>query len=223
MTDNELKELVASISVGIRELTESQKKTDRQIQATDRQLQETDRQLQETDQQLQELAESREKSQEETDRQLQETARRLDSIGKMVGGISNNQGDVAEEFFIRGFRQTMALGGLHFDRLLKNYSIGHKYLNDEFDIVLVNGDIVVVIEVKYKVHPGDIKKMLEKKLPNFRSLASTYNNHKLYGAIAGFSIPDDVIEEADRAGLFVLGRSGTNMTLLANHPTPQQV
>ena len=209
MTDNELKELVASISVGIRELTESQKKTDQQ--------------LKETDQQLQELAESREKSQKETDQQLKETARRLDSIGKMVGGISNNQGDVAEEFFIRGFRQTMTLGGLHFDRLLKNYSIGHKYLNDEFDIVLVNGDIVVVIEVKYKVHPGDIKKMLEKKLPNFRSLASTYNNHKLYGAIAGFSIPDDVIEEADRAGLFVLGRSGTNMTLLANHPIPQQV
>jgi hypothetical protein len=256
MTDDELKALVASISVGIKELTESQKKTDLKFRElaelrrkaqekmdrrfwktdqrflktdqrflkadqwfqemresqkeTDRQIQATDRQLQATDRQLQ-----------ATELQLQKTARKLDSIGEMVGGISNNQGDVAEEFFIRGFQQTMTLDNLHFDRLLKYYSIGHKRLTDEFDIVLVNGKIVVVIEVKYKVHQNDIKKMIEKKLPNFRTLASTYNNHKLYGAIAGFSIPDDVIKEADQAGLFVLGRSGTNMTLLANHPLPQ--
>ena len=249
MTDDELKALVASISVGIKELTESQKKTDlkfqelaklrrkaqekmdQRFQKTDQRFQKTDQRFLKADKWFQEMRES----QKETDRQiqatdrqlqatelqLQKTARKLDSIGEMVGGISNNQGDVAEEFFISGFRQTMALGNLHFDRLLKNYSIGHKRLTDEFDIVLVNGKIVVVIEVKYKVHQNDIKKMIERKLPNFRTLASTYNNHKLYGAIAGFSIPDDVIKEADQAGLFVLGRSGTNMILLANHPLPQ--
>ncbi|MFL6291864.1 MAG: DUF3782 domain-containing protein [Thermoanaerobaculia bacterium] len=48
MTDEELKELVAS-------LAESQRETDRQLRATDRQLQATDRQLQATDRQIKEL------------------------------------------------------------------------------------------------------------------------------------------------------------------------
>jgi hypothetical protein len=196
ITDDELRALVASNSIGMKELRESQKETDRQLRKTDLQLQ-------------------------KTDLQLQATARKLDSIGEMVGGISNNQGDVAEEFFIRGFDQTMALDNLVFDQLLKNYFIKQKQLTDEFDIVLINEKIVVVIEVKYKVHLKDIEKMVEKKLPNFRTLASFYNDHKLYGAIAGFSIPDDVVRKADQVGLFVLGRSGTNMTLLANHPLPQ--
>ena len=48
MTDEELKELVAS-------LAESQRETDRQLRETDRQLQATDRQLQATDRQIKEL------------------------------------------------------------------------------------------------------------------------------------------------------------------------
>ena len=207
ITDDELKMLADNNIISIQELRKSQRESQTK----------TDRQLQKTDQLIQELR----GSQKETDRQLRETTRKLESIGEMVGGISNNQGDVAEEFFIRGFDQTMALDNLVFDQLLKNYFVKQKQLTDEFDIVLINEKIVVVIEVKYKVHLKDIEKMVEKKLPNFRTLASFYNDHKLYGAIAGFSIPDDVVRRADQAGLFVLGRSGTNMTLLANHPLPQ--
>ncbi len=48
MTDNELKELVASIAI-------SQKKTDKQLRETDKHLRETDKHLRETDKQLKEL------------------------------------------------------------------------------------------------------------------------------------------------------------------------
>ena len=75
MTDDELKELVASLAV-------SQK--------------ETDRQQKETDIQIKELS----GSQKETDIQLKETGRKLDKVAKMLGGIGDNQGDVAEDFFI---------------------------------------------------------------------------------------------------------------------------
>ena len=48
MTDDELKQLVASLAI-------SQKETDKQIKETDRQFKETDRQFKETDKQLKEL------------------------------------------------------------------------------------------------------------------------------------------------------------------------
>ena len=37
---------------------------------------------------------------------------------------------------------------------------------------------------------------------------SPYKNHTIYAGIAGFNIPDDVVEEALKRGYFVLKRSG---------------
>ncbi|MGK5090928.1 DUF3782 domain-containing protein [Deltaproteobacteria bacterium TL4] len=85
MTDQELKELVASLAI-------AQKETDRQLKETSREMKEktaeTDRQLKETDQQLKETSrEMKEKTAEtdrqlkekftETDRQLKETSREM--------------------------------------------------------------------------------------------------------------------------------------------------
>jgi len=41
-----------------------------------------------------------EASQEKTDAKMRETQDSLKRLGKLVGNISNNQGDIAEEFFI---------------------------------------------------------------------------------------------------------------------------
>jgi hypothetical protein len=52
-----------------------------------------------TDDELKELVASLAVSQKETDEQLKETDRKLDKVAKMIGGVSQSQGDVAEDFF----------------------------------------------------------------------------------------------------------------------------
>ncbi len=49
---------------------------------------------------------------------------------------------------------------------------------------------------------------LERHMRRYRELFPEYKNYKLYGGVAGFSVPDDVIEQARERGLFVLQRKG---------------
>jgi hypothetical protein len=75
MTDEELKELVASLALKSDSLDAAQRETNRQMQATNMQMQETNKQMQATN----------------------ETLKR---IGIDLGNMKKNQGAVAEEFFL---------------------------------------------------------------------------------------------------------------------------
>ena len=58
-------------------------------------------------------------SQAETDAQLKASderlTKKLDKIGKLVGGIGNSQGDVAEEFFYNSIKAKPVLNQVDYD------------------------------------------------------------------------------------------------------------
>jgi hypothetical protein len=86
----------------------------------------------------------------------QETIRKLDKLGELYGNIGQNQGDVAEEFFFNSLANDTHLGSIHFDDIEKN---GHKRrgkTEEEYDIIMTNGDAVGIVEVKYKAHENDL-------------------------------------------------------------------
>jgi len=157
---------------------------------------ETDRQLKETDLQL-----------KETDLQLKETDRKLNKVAKMIGGVSANQGDVAEDFFYNSFIRDNRLGVLRFDEVTKNMTKHKGKIQEEYDIFLTNGDSIAIVEVKYKAHVGDICK-LERKINNFKKLFPLYKDYKLYGALASFHFNKDAKNEVLNQGYFVVERSG---------------
>jgi len=144
--------------------------------------------------------------QEETSLQMQETDRKLKSIGIQLGNMSKNQGEIAEEYFINSLKNKLQIADLKFDVLLSNVELQTKKVNDEFDILLVNGNSLAVIEVKYKVHPNDLEK-LEKKMKHIKLMPS-YKNYKVYAGIAGFKIPKSVLRDAKEKGYFTLQKKG---------------
>ena len=154
-------------------------------------------------------------AQKETDKQMKETDRKLQSIGIQLGNMSQNQGDIAEEYFINSLKKDFNIIGVQFDQLLSNVELKTKKINDEFDIVLVNGNTLAVIEVKYKVHPNDLEK-LERKTKNIK-LISHWADYKVYGGIACFKIPQDVIDEAKKSGYFILQQKGDIVVSIAEN------
>ncbi|RIZ70521.1 MAG: hypothetical protein D0528_01315, partial [Methylococcales bacterium] len=74
-------------------------------------------------------------------------------------------------------------------------------------LIMTNGDVVGIVEVKYKAHENDLDR-LDRKMQNFKKLFPIYQNYKQYGAIASFHINDDAKEAALSRGYFVLQRSG---------------
>jgi hypothetical protein len=171
MTNDELKELVASLAVDSKNLHEAQRKTDEQIA---------------------------------------ETNATLKRIGVDFGNMKKNQGFVAEEFFFNSLLDDPHLGGIHFDDITKSQFKHRGNVQEEYDIVMTNGDAIGIVEVKYKAHEKDLEK-LERKMRNFKTLFPVYKDYKLYGAIASFHFYDKAKEEALNQGYFVLQRSGKVM------------
>ncbi len=175
MTDDELKELVASLAVAQRETSELMRETREQMK--------------------------------ETDERMRKTDEKLERIGIHLGNITANQGDVAEEFFFNSLVKDMRLGSIRFEDVMKNSSKQRGKIQEEYDLILTNGDSLAIIEVKYKVHQNDLAK-LDRKMQNFKKLFPIYQNFKQYGAIASFHINDDAKREALERGYFVLQRQG---------------
>ena len=193
MTDDELKALVASLAV-------AQNRTDEQIAslATDsKNLHEAQKA---TNEQMKAAISSLAVAQ-------QETTRKLDKLGELYGNVGQNQGDVAEEFFLNSLLKDNRLGAIHFDDVVKSMEKHRGKIQEECDLVMTNGDTIGIVEVKYKAHENDLDK-LDRKMKNFKKLFPIYRNYKQYGAIASFHINDDAKKEALKRGYFVLQRSG---------------
>ena len=182
MTDDELKALVASLAVDSKSLHEAQRVTDEQMKRTE------------------ELVASLAIAQ-------QESTRKLDKLGELYGNVGKNQGDVAEEFFLNSLLKDNHLGSVHFDDVTTNMGRHRGQIQEEYDLVMTNGDAIGIVEVKYKAHENDLDK-LDRKMQNFKKLFPIYQNYKQYGAIASFHINDKAKREALNRGYFVLQRSG---------------
>jgi seryl-tRNA synthetase len=176
MTDQELKDLVASLAI-------SKAQTDEQLRETDKQMQ-------------------------ETNKEMQELQRVLKKVSQMVGNISNNQGDVAEEFFYNSLTANPTLNGISYDLTYKNVTARQGNTEDEYDVLMINGKDVAIVEIKYKAHTNDVARFVNKKYPNFKKLYPEYSHYNHHLALASFYISDDVKNEALQNNIMVLQRKG---------------
>jgi hypothetical protein len=167
-----------------------------------------------TNQELKDLIASLAVMQAETSAQMAQTDKKIarmeagiERVNKRLGAIGENQGNITEEYFYNSLRAKPVLGDIKFDRVTPNLIVGKKGQDSEFDIVMVNGTSVALIEVKQKAHINDLDQVLA-QIKKFRALCPEYKNFNLYGGIAGFSVPTDVVNAAHDKGLFVLKRTG---------------
>ena len=183
MTDEELKSLVASLAAESRE---------------------TDRQLRETKQILKEMF-------AETDKRMKETDRKIDKVSEQMGGINENIGYHAEQFFQDVFADNKFFGGIKYDDIILNMKYKDKTGEVEFDIVLENGNSVALIEVKNRIHPDFVKKLAEERISKFRRYFPMYKDYEAYLGIAGFSFNEAVLEEAKKYGVGIIRQVGSGI------------
>jgi hypothetical protein len=147
-------------------------------------------------------------SQTRTDAQLAKTDEKLRETNLILSNIGINLGSVAEEFFYYALMEKKTLGNITFDDIRYNVFSKTKKLEDEFDIVMFNGNSVGIIEVKHKVHPNDIEVLKSKKLRNFKLLFPDYADSKFILGVASMSIPADTAKLAKAEGMVVLRQKG---------------
>jgi hypothetical protein len=102
------------------------------------------------------------------DKRQAKTETTVEKVAKLIGNISNNQGQIAEEFFYNSISANPTLNGINYDFTGQNITRKRFDIEDEFDMVLINGKDVAIIETKYKAHSSDIIKLVTKKLETLK-------------------------------------------------------
>jgi hypothetical protein len=224
MTDQELRDLVANTAIIVQNLAIQSAKTDEQLAKTDAQLAKTDAQLAETDAKLTQLAEQfaiqSAKTDEQlakTDAQLAKTDAKLNKLAKLFGDVNNNRGEMAEEFFFTSLKKKPIIAGIKFETVHRNLHGSKGRIQDEFDLVLVNGDSLAIIETKNKAHLKLVDQMVEKKIPNFKILFPQFSHYKIYAGIASMVSYDDLKEKVEENGLFLLTQQGKHIELTSQN------
>ena len=170
--------------------------------------QKTDEQMRKTDEQIKANSQEMKASKKELDEQIKETSKGLKKLQKLVGNISNNQGDIAEEFFYNSLKHKPNLAGINYDFIDKNVTRSKNQIEDEYDILLVNGKDIAIIETKYKAHTNDIERLINKKYPNFKELYPEYKDYNHHLGLASFNMNDDVKTTAAKNNVILLQRKG---------------
>ncbi len=175
-----------------KELRESQKDFDKKMKKLRKRMRETDRQMKETDRRM-----------KETDRRMKETDRRFNSQwGKLMESLV--EGDLVK--LLQGWGITVK----------STYTQSHGRRNGEhyeFDILAINGEEVVVVEVKTTLRSEDVNHFLA-KLDRFRVYEPHFTDLRVYGAVAYLKTAPSVVRQAERRGLFVIRATGSSASIV---------
>jgi hypothetical protein len=151
----------------------------------------------------------------ETDRLIKELRESNKELGIRIGGISDNIGYHAEQFFQDVFRKKLQFGEIKYDEMVPNLAYKDKGVKIEFDIALLNGSSIALIEVKNRIHPSFVKELAEERIDKFRKFFPRYSDYDAYLGIAGFSFSDEVLDQASRYGIGIIKQAGEGVEIAA--------
>jgi ElaB/YqjD/DUF883 family membrane-anchored ribosome-binding protein len=179
---------------------------------------ETDRLLKESREEFkQEMKESRERFEREMKESREEFDRRIKKQEELAGAHSNNLGKFAEDYFSNSFEKGKRnFFGEEFEELEKNVKGIKKGYKDEYDVLLINGQALGIIEIKFKAHENDLQKVL-KKAQTFRINFPEYQNHKVYLGLATMAFYPELEQECKKQGVAIIKQAGDTMVIYDEH------
>jgi hypothetical protein len=170
---------------------------------------------------MEEFREDMKKSREEFDLSMKKSSeefdRRIEKINGNMGSWDNNIGNFAEEYFQNSFdKGKKNFFGEHFYKLERNLLGIKPKFEDEYDIVLINGKYVGIIEVKFKGHVNNIPKIL-KKVETFKENFPYYGDRKIYLGLASMSFYKELEEKCKSEGIAIIKQVGDNIIITDEH------
>ena len=190
----------------LREVSASQRETDRRMQATDRQVKETDRRMQATDRQMKET----DRRMQATDRQMKETDRKLRRLEDLFNG---QWGKLMEALVEGDLIELLGRRGIEVDHTVCGLKSRNGAPRWEIDIIAANGDEVVVVEVKTTLKVSQVERFIETLKVFPAEAPSVYRGKRVYGAVAYLRADESAEVYAERRGLYVIRATGSSASI----------
>ena len=177
-------------------------------------VKENDRQIKESRDNYDRRQAAYERRQADYERQRVDYERRMKKFEETMGAWSNNHGSFAEEYFYNSFEAGKRnFFGEKFDEIEKNVKgFTNKDFRDEYDILLINGKTIGIIEVKFKAHENNIPKVL-RKAETFRVNFPQYQHHQIYLGLATMAFHPELEQACISQGIAVIKQVGDTVVI----------
>ena len=203
-TLKDLQEIVASLATSVQELAEENKKTEAAQQKTEAALQDLTEEGKKTEAALQDLKKfSKEIS--------ADNKKRTDKLEKLFTG---EWGKLVESLVKGGVVEMFNQRDIRIDDIARERERRVGDATYEFDIIAVDGDEMVVVEVKSTLDLRDLDNFME-KMKLFRSIFREYRDKKkIHGAVAYLKENQGAAKRAMIEGLWVIRATGDSSSII---------
>jgi predicted AAA+ superfamily ATPase len=131
-----------------------------------------------------------------------------------VGNLGNKLGSLVEHMIIPDIEKKFNELGYTFENVSTNFkmqdSSGNNYA--EVDIVLENGEYVMLIEVKTDLKVEHVKEHI-KRLQTIRQRGRKWQDRKMLGAVSAAIVKNNVRDYAKKSGFFVISQGGDTIRI----------
>jgi hypothetical protein len=145
------------------------------------------------------------------DRKFQETAEQMKETGKKISALGSRIGEIVENMVGGNIVQQFQALGYDVIAYSRNKIFGERgsAASGEIDLILEDGDISILIEVKTTLKTADVHEHIE-RLEKYRRCidAKRSDQRRFIGAVAGAVVTDEVAQFAQKHGLYVIVQFG---------------
>ena len=204
----EIQQIIKELSEGQREVQEAQKKTEAAQQKTEAALQDftknTEASMKETRAEL--------KTQGE---RMKQSAKSLHEEIKEAKNLFTGQWGKLMESLVEGDLVKMLVDkGIDVETTMQNIKKKRDDEQWEVDILALNGEDVVVVEVKTTLRVKDVKRFIERTLQNFTGIFPVYAGKRILGAMAYLRAEESAETYAEKKGLFAIRATGSSASIV---------
>jgi len=179
-----------------------------------REWKEAAREARETAREAKETAREEKERRAELDRQMKETDKKISALGSRIGEIVENMlgARIVDKFQALGYEVKRPVRNHYFS----NSKLG---ISGEIDLVLYDGDVAILIEVKTKLETADVRRHME-RMEKYRRYADARRDTttRFIGAVAGAVVKEEAREFAHENGIYVIVQSGEAVEIV---PVPE--
>ena len=159
---------------------------------------------------LRSVSEKQEKSAEEAEKRRKEADRRMK---KLEGLFTSQWGKLMESLVEGDLVVLLQARGIEVESTHSRVGGRRNGEHYEFDILAINGEEVVVVEVKTTLRSEDVTHFLE-KLARFTEYEPVWKGKNIFAAVAYLKTDASVQAYAERQGLFVIRATGSSAGII---------
>jgi len=149
----------------------------------------------------------------EADHRLEKLERTVENTNRAVNGLTTRWGRFVEELVRPAVVRLFQAKGLNINRTVLRMHSDRGNIPMEIDVFGVNGMNAIAVECKSRLSNDDVDEMRD-RLSKFKQAFPEYSDYRIFGAVAGIEVDDNVGRYAYQKGLYVIKPSGETVEII---------